>query len=460
MNTLITTDWKCHPEAEQLVRGWWAELVECAEPVARLQAAVGAVADCRLFDLVDHLVVGDGSEPRRQLALVGYEVSGDAAPAGVTPLRHRGSILPPVLLQAGSASAGRVLGAGIRVDSAAELLAVWGVDAPIAGTPLAPLRIARVWHGDGWAVDAVERRGWTHFVPVDEPAGQAEALLDGAERWTVRQRHGADTGRSMAATLELARWLVSELGRDRAAWAAFAAERVHWARHNRAGRVQKERQDLLGIGWANHDHHTFRSSREHFPVLIEILETLGFVPRERFYAGAEAGWGAQVMQQPACELAVFADVDLSPEEVEGDFAHRGLSPRPELGTIGLWCALHGESMLSAGLHHLAVRLDFDAAAAGLARRGVVTMAPFSSFVHLRQAFTEGEPWQVAVPRLEALRTRAGIDEAAHARFASVGALGSHLESIERNQGFGGFNQERISDIIRRTDPRLATGSAA
>ena len=29
-------------------------------------------------------------------------------------------------------------------------------------------------------------------------------------------------------------------------------------------RIQKRRQDLLGLGWANHDHHTFRSSRAHF----------------------------------------------------------------------------------------------------------------------------------------------------------------------------------------------------
>lgn len=460
MSTPITTVWECHPEAEQLVRGFWAELVEIAEPLSRLQTAVGHAADCRLFDLVDHIVVADGSEPRRRLAEAGYEVSEDAAPEGVTPLRHRGSILPPVLLRDGNAAPGRVLGVGIRVESAADFLAVWGVDAPIAGSPLAPLRSARVWRGDGWAVEVIERRGWTGFVPVDESSGQVEALLDGGERWTVRPRLGADVSGAMAGTLELARWLVNELGRDRAAWAVFAAERAHWARHNRAGRVQKERQDLIGIGWANHDHHTFRSSREQFPILIQTLEALGFVARERFYAGAEAGWGAQVMQQPACDLAVFADVDLSPEEVEGDFAHRGLPPRPSLGTIGLWCALHGESMLSAGLHHLAVRLDFEAGVAGLARRGVSTMAPFSSFPHLRQAFTEGEPWPVGASRLDALRSRGGVEDTALARFASEGALGSHLENIERNQGFGGFNQERISDIIRRTDPRLTPPPAA
>ena len=42
------------------------------------------------------------------------------------------------------------------------------------------------------------------------------------------------------------------------------------------------------------------------------------------------------------------------------------------------------------------------------------------------------------------------------------ALGSHLENLERNDGFKGFNQQGVSDIIARTDPRrqlhtIATG---
>lgn len=459
MTQPITTHWECQPDAERLLLGWWNEALDAAVPLRHVEAAARRVADCRLFDVVDHLVVADGGDVRARLEAAGYAATGDETHEGDTPFRHPGSILPPVLLRAGNAAAGRVLAVGLKTESAAEFLAVWGIDAPIAGTPLAPLRTARAWSGEGWAVDVVERCGWSGFVPVSQEPAAIEALLDGVESWAVRPRRGADVAGLMASTLELARWMVDELGRDRAAWAAFTAERAHWARHNRAGRVQKERQDLLGFGWANHDHHTFRSSREHFPVLIQILETLGFVPRERFYAGAEAGWGAQVMQQPACELAVFADVDLSPEEVEGDFAHQGLAPRPRLGTIGLWCALHGESMLGAGLHHLAVRLAFDDAVAGLARAGVATMPPFSNFPYLRQAFTEGERWPVAPERLEALRAGNGVEEAALARFAAEGALGSHLENIERNQGFGGFNQERISDIIRRTDPRLPAAGA-
>jgi hypothetical protein len=72
------------------------------------------------------------------------------------------------------------------------------------------------------------------------------------------------------------------------------------------------------------------------------------VCRERFYAGRDAGWGAQVLEHPTTGICVFADVDLSPEEVTGDFAHERLPAREGAGTVGLWCELHGEAFLAAG----------------------------------------------------------------------------------------------------------------
>jgi hypothetical protein len=60
---------------------------------------------------------------------------------------------------------------------------------------------------------------------------------------------------------------------------------------------------------------------------------------------------------------------------------------------------------------------------------------------------------VAPDRLERLVAAGQIDEDQRARFAEHGAIGSHLENIQRGEGFKGFNQQTISDIIRRTDPR-------
>jgi hypothetical protein len=341
------------------------------------------------------------------------------------------------------------------VEDIAYFLMTHHLAVPVEGSLVGPYRRAVAWQENGRRILAVERRGHGGFVPTQMAPDYAQYYLRAFERWATRPRLFDDEVAGMEATLELARSLVSDMGTDNAAWIAFEAERAHWQRRNRAGQVQKVRQDQLGLGWANHDHHTFRSSRHTFPLLIQILETFGFHSRERFYAGAEAGWGAQVMEQPTCRFAVFADVDLSPDEVEGDFAHRPLPPRQELGTVGLWCALHGDSMLSAGLHHLASRFVFDKATQDLNEWGIEMMRPFSDFPYLRQAFTRGERWEVAPQRLEPLVAQGQIDAVQRVAFEEKGAIGSHLENIQRGDGFKGFNQERVSDIIRRTDPRAS-----
>jgi hypothetical protein len=247
---------------------------------------------------------------------------------------------------------------------------------------------------------------------------------------------------------------------DRACDLFFAAERDYWQRRNRAARVQKARQDRLGLGWANHDHHTYRSSRAAFVPLIAFLEKLGFRLRERFYAGADAGWGAQVLEQPVAGITIFADVDMSPEELMGDFAHTPLPPRRALGTVGLWCALHGEAFLQAGMHHLECQFDWHALREQLeAEAAIRTMDPFTAFPFLRQAFTEGERWAVAPARIEALLAAGQVTPDQAAQFRAQGAIGSHLENLERNDGYKGFNQKGVSEIIARTDPRRQTVGA-
>ena len=73
-------------------------------------------------------------------------------------------------------------------------------------------------------------------------------------------------------------------------------EREYYMARNLASRVQAARQQEIGIGWANHDHHTYRSSRRHFAKLVALWEKLGFSCRERYHAGMQAGWGAQVVR--------------------------------------------------------------------------------------------------------------------------------------------------------------------
>ena len=81
------------------------------------------------------------------------------------------------------------------------------------------------------------------------------------------------------------------------------------------------------------------------------------------------------------------------------------------------------------------------------------MPPFSAFSYLWQAFTRGEQWRIPESSLARLES-GGFDRDQLNRFRNEGALGSHLEIIRRKEGYKGFNQQGVSDIIRRTDPRL------
>ena len=56
-------------------------------------------------------------------------------------------------------------------------------------------------------------------------------------------------------------------------------------------------------------------------------------------------------------------------------------------------------------------------------------------------------------RLQTLLARHQITQLQAEKFRIEGAIGSHLENLERNDGFKGFNQKGVSDIISRTDPR-------
>ena len=76
-----------------------------------------------------------------------------------------------------------------------------------------------------------------------------------------RKRDFEDEREGFEHALTLIGRAADDLGVDWACDLFFAAERDYWTRRNRAARTQKARQDALGLGWANHDHHTYRSSR-------------------------------------------------------------------------------------------------------------------------------------------------------------------------------------------------------
>ena len=184
-----------------------------------------------------------------------------------------------------------------------------------------------------------------------------------------------------------------------------------------------------------------------------MFEKLGFELRERYHAGEQAGWGAQILEHPTTGIVIFADLDLAPDEASHDFAHDALPDLPRPNTVGLWVALHGESILEAGMHHLEAQFEFDALRDDLkADAGIEVMKPFSDFTFLRQAFTAGERWAVDPGRLDrALGDRASSTKPRRPKFLAEGAIGSHLENLQRREGLQGVQPEsRSARSFRRS----------
>lgn len=449
-------DWPLAYEAEQLLARYIEAFLLRHETARHLADRMRDDTGTDFYEWVDHLVLGP--DHAAELQAVGLVPEATAAPAGTTVFHHPKAMMPRVLLRSDGGREGLPSSLAIRPEGLDDFAARQRAAGPIEGRDGARYRRQVVAVENDLTLLAVDRLGYRGFEFAEPLPGFAAAVKEARELFRTRRRDFADDSEGVRHAQAVLAQALSLVPRDVACELFFAEERRFWEGRNHAARVQKARQDRLGLGWGNHDHHTFRCSRRLFPDLVQFLEQLGLHKRERFYAGAEAGWGAQVMESTTVGIVVFADVDLRPEEVNGDFATQRLPDNDRLGTVGLWCALHGDSFLQAGMHHLEARFDFDRLRDQLAQAGVATMKPFSDFPFLRQAFTAGERWTVSPTRLGRLLEGNFITVGQAETFLRDGAIGSHLENLQRKGGFKGFNQQAVSVIIAATDPRHGGGA--
>jgi len=277
--------WECHPRAEQLLLKILDNCIQVNPMISELKDALRKHTSTRLFDWVDHLVIEHSFSLEHELDETGF-ISDHAGPS-YRVFYHPGAQLPRVVVLDQEISSG---GVAVKVDSCADFLMVRGMNGVIEGSVFGIYRRVCVSTEKGISLWAVERRTNHSMEPVIHEGGFVDKYLKAREKWQSRPRDMENEREAMGETLNLAEELVSLLGEDLAAWVVLEVERKYWQARNLAGQVQKNRQDHVGMGWANHDHHTFRSSRLLFPQLVRLFEILGFHCRERFYAGEDAGW--------------------------------------------------------------------------------------------------------------------------------------------------------------------------
>ena len=440
MDTL--TAWPRCPEAAAFFVERMNDFLEANPPVAELSSLFFEHAGILLQNLTDHWVFPDTTEMKQKLRKYGLE---EQSIEDELFWEHPAARFPRIRLEGG-----RIYP---RLAIAVEDIELFLKANSLEGKSVSGDReasysetIIPMVHGE---LAVVRRVGYRGFQTDPTTESYKQLLQEAREMLRVRAR----SSDALEQTISLALKIAGSLGSGRAADEFFAVEREYYMSRNSSARWQYARQQDIGAGWANHDHHTYRCSRSNFQNMLRLWKSLGFLFRERFYAGEEAGWGAQVLEHPSSRIVIFTDVDLTPEELDIDFLSTPLPPRQMLGTIGLWCALHDDSAGEAGMHHIEAEYDFERVESILESAGHGVMPPFTNLPILKQAFTEAEMWPVSSERIEILLANGQITSDQAAMFRSRGAAGSHLEILQRWEGFKGFNKTGVSSIILATDAR-------
>ncbi|MDR4497871.1 MAG: hypothetical protein MRK02_08140 [Candidatus Scalindua sp.] len=444
-------NWGLHPHAEKFLKREVQKFLRRNSLAEKLAEEIEENTSTHFFDWIDHMVIPGKKTDANKLKHAGFEKADTSIPNDAEVYQLGKSTFPPILI-----CESKVHELALKPEYIDNFLKRQKIKTSVEGARYSPYRRAVIHEEQGHMLTAVERRGTCKFI-FENDKRERETYRNALKLLSKRERVFDNERRGILEVEKLIKNIIQTLSPARTADAFFRAERMYWERKNSVAEYQRKRQDLHGLGWGNHDHHTFRSSRENFIYLIRIFERLGFMCRERFFAGEEAGWGAQLLEHPDCNIVVFADVDITEEEKDFDFAHKGLKRTKKLGTIGMWISLHGESILQSGMHHMAARFHFTKLRSELKKAEISMMKPFSNFTFLKQAFTEGEYWKIERKHLDALRKRGIITSEQYKRFLQNGAIGSHLENIQRRQGFKGFNQDSVTAIIQATDPRKQKG---
>jgi len=120
---------------------------------------------------------------------------------------------------------------------------------------------------------------------------------------------------------------------------------------------------------------------------------------------------------------------------------------------GLLSELLGESILEAGLNHVAGLYSQSHFRNQLNRSGIEMMKPFTDWPHLYQELTTGD-WAAVDPiRVQGLLAAGHIEIEEAEKLCLQGSIITHFENIERNDGFKGFNRDGIDGVLRKLDPR-------
>lgn len=242
---------------------------------------------------------------------------------------------------------------GLRVEAVEEFLAAIGSNARIEGPTYGPYRTATFIAGNEISFSAVERHGWAGNQLSPPGARIIRKARIHQQIFRTRRRQFQNVERALSYTLRLAQAAAADLGPEWAGALFARAEREYWQARSALASGQQQRQREAGVGWCTIANLTYASSREHLPTLVQILETLGYRQQpDLAWVGDAMDWAVLPMNPPPGAPSILVSFDLAPHENVKQVLNGTASPLTWHGRPGIWCALHGESILDAGLQGL------------------------------------------------------------------------------------------------------------
>lgn len=223
---------------------------------------------------------------------------------------------------------------------------------------------------------------------------------------------------------------VADVGRDVARCLFLGAELEYWTTRCEPGLVQSLRQQRENIGWINVEHYVFACSRQHYHSLYALLAGLDYQATSVLKAsGAVAAVTFEVEHHPRHRLVV----EVAGAIEEYDLLMRG-GPlwSPYFGRSGLWCGLHGDSLLDGGLAHIAAAYDCEQL-----RRLFVLDGYDVHIINDRHGITQlvvpGRLMAVAPYRVDTLERQGRLCRDDAERLRTHGAVSAQLHAIDKRE---------------------------
>ncbi len=332
--------WSDYSEAHAFVQGIIKQSFDAAPEAEALMQRLLSGCGLSAFDMIDHIAM-----PKSELAeRLGWSFTGGA-------WRAPHPLLPPIWESPR-------MQIGFRVEAMEAFFAALGREGAIDGARFGPFRIATFTSMNAVTFCAVERFGWVGLKPPPPSARIIRRARIHQQIFRTRRRQFQNIERALAYTLRLSQAAAADLGPQWAGALFARAEREYWQTRSALASTPHRRQRAAGVGWCTTANLSYASSRAHLPKLIQILETLGYRHRATLVRRRDAlDWAALPFDPPPGAPIIRVHFDLAPYETVDEVLRGATAPLTWHGRPGIWCALHGESILEAGLHGLSARYD-------------------------------------------------------------------------------------------------------